>query len=65
MSLALSDSAKEARRNYEREYRKKNSEKLLEYHRNYEKNNPEKLKQYKINYWEKKASKQSEIISQN
>lgn len=49
--------AKEERRIYQREWRKKNAEHLREYNRNYRKKNAEKLKQQVNECWKRKAQK--------
>ena len=51
----MTDAAKEARRKYQREYKRKNAEKLNAYNRAWRKANPEKTKQYNAKYWSKKA----------
>jgi hypothetical protein len=51
----MSDAAKEKQREYNREYRKKNREKLNAYMREWKKKNPDKVLEHKINHWERKA----------
>ena len=53
----LQELANEERRNYQRDWRKKNAEHLREYNRNYRKNNAEKLKQQRNECWKRKALK--------
>lgn len=52
----LSEQAKEARREYQRNYYGKNKKKILDYQKRWRAENPDKVKQYLDNYWEKKAS---------
>lgn len=52
----MTDEAKEARRKYQREYKRKNAEKINAYNRAWRKANPEKARQYNLNYWSKKAA---------
>lgn len=51
----MTDKAIEIKREYARQYRAKNREKLNEYSRNWRKENPDKVKGYHEAYWEKKA----------
>ena len=51
----MTDEAKKARLEYERQYRAKNREKLNQYRRDWNRRNPERLKTYKERYWDKKA----------
>lgn len=51
----LSNEAREAMREYYRQYARKNRERLNEYAREYRAKNPDKIAQYRANYWEKKA----------
>lgn len=51
----LSDAAKEKKRAYEKEYYKRNREKILEQKRKWRSENTDKSQAYSKNYWEKKA----------
>ena len=51
----MTDAAKEARRIYQREYKRRNAEKINAYNRKWRKENPDKTRQYNQNYWNKKA----------
>lgn len=53
----LQELAKEERRNYQREWRKKNAEHLREYNKKYRKEHAEKLKQQRNECWKRKALK--------
>ena len=54
--MKLSNEAKEARRQYMREYRQKqDQEHVRAYQRRWRAENPEKTKQYNANFWEKQA----------
>lgn len=50
----LSESAKEARRQYQKEWRNKNRVRLSEYHKLWSKENPDKTKAATKRYWENK-----------
>jgi hypothetical protein len=56
----MTENAANARREYMREYKRKNAKKINAYNRAWRKANPEKTKQYNANYWMKKAAGQSE-----
>ena len=45
----------EVRRDYYKQYNKKNKERLKEYQRRWRTKNQEKVKQYEQNYWRNKA----------
>lgn len=47
--------AAEARRDYQRAYRKKNKKKIAKYQKEWRKKNPEKIKEINARYWAKKA----------
>lgn len=47
--------AQEARRDYKRQYRTKNREKINRQQREWRAENPERVKEYQKRYWEKKA----------
>lgn len=52
----ISRQAAQIRRDYQRDYRKKNAESVRRYQRDYRKKHPEKMKQYVRDYWERKAA---------
>ena len=52
----MTDEAKEARRAYERKWRKENKERINAYQKKWRGENSDKVKQYHENYWEKKVS---------
>lgn len=54
--MALSEKAKAARREYHRQWRAKNREKVNAYQKKWREENPEKFQEYVENSWEKKAS---------
>lgn len=55
----LSEKAKQARRDYKRQWRAKNKEHVRAYQRQYQnewrKRNKDKVQEYNRNYWERKA----------
>ena len=51
----MTEEAKKARREYYREYRKKNRERINENYRKWTRENPEKAKAIQARYWQKKA----------
>lgn len=51
----LEKMALEARREYNREYRKKNAEHLKKYHKEWSEQNRDKLRANRQRYWQKKA----------
>lgn len=51
----MTDTAKEAKAQYAKEYRLKNRDKLNQYRKQWAQDNPEKIKQYQETYWKKKA----------
>ena len=53
--VEVSEKAKEARKEYMREWRKKNMSHVNAYARRWRKNNPEKVAAMAARYWEKKA----------
>lgn len=57
----LSAQAQEARRNYKRQYRIQNREKINFQQRVWRKKNPDKVKEYQTQYWERKAVKAGNI----
>ena len=52
----MTEEAKQARKEYQREYKKKNAKAINAYNRAWRKAHPEKVKAYNSNYWNKKAS---------
>lgn len=54
----IEQKAKELQKEYFREYREKNHEKLLEYNRAWRKNNPQKVRDNTSSYWIRKAEKE-------
>ena len=56
----LTEEAKEARREYNRAYARKNRERLREYQREWRARNRDKVKQYHRTYWQKKAQEDEE-----
>lgn len=59
--MELSEQAKKARREYMKEYRKKNKERLDAMNREWKKNNPDKVRENNIRYWERKAKQLEEV----
>lgn len=53
--------AKEARRDYKRQYRLKNREKINRQQREWCADNPDKVRRYQAEYWEKAAAKAKNI----
>ena len=49
----MTDEAIQKRREYQKEYYKKNKEHISQRHKNWRDNNKDKIKQYNKNYWEK------------
>lgn len=62
----MSTAAAIARREYYREYRAKNHEKLKayarEYNKRYRQEHPDRYEQYRNNYWERRANKDMEKL---
>lgn len=58
--MAMSESARAARYAYQKQWRRKNREKVNAYQRQWKKDNPDKVKQYNASYWEKKAAEAAE-----
>lgn len=54
----MDDKAKEARKQYTREYRRKNKDHLNEYRRQWAQDNPDKVRQYQETYWKNKAAQE-------
>lgn len=57
----LSAQAQETRREYKRQYRIRNREKVNLQQRMWRKKNPDKVKEYQAQYWERKAGKTGNI----
>lgn len=57
----MSVQAQEARRDYKRQYRIRNRDKINRQQRKWRANNPDKVQQYKKGYWERKAEKARNI----
>lgn len=57
----MSAQAQEVRRNYKRQYRIRNREKINFQQRMWRKKNPDKVKEYQAQYWERKAGKSGNI----
>jgi len=58
----MTKAALEAKREYDRQYRKNNRERLNEYQRKWRENNRDKQKNNNIQYWERVAlNKQKEV----
>ena len=53
----MTDAAKEARRSYQRQWRKDNRTAIREYQRNWRNANPDREKQYQEEYWARKAQR--------
>lgn len=53
----LSEAARAARRAYQREYYRRNAEKLCAYQRDWRRNNPDRVKAYERARWERMAEK--------
>ena len=53
--MQMSDAAIAARRRYKSEWRARNADHVREYAREWRKNNPEKILANNARYWEKKA----------
>lgn len=53
--------AKEARKNYKRQYRIKNRDKINQMQRNWRAANPDRVRHYQAAYWEKIAAKSKNI----
>ena len=51
----MTEEAKQARREYKRNYNRLNAKRINAYQRTWRKANPEKVKTYNQNYWSKKT----------
>lgn len=60
--MNMSNEAKKSRNEYYKKYRLANAEKLRQYNKEWRKNNPEKVKANTARYWEKKAKQLSDEI---
>lgn len=58
--MEMSKSAATARRDYYREYRKKNAEKLKNYKKTWNAENKDKIFEHQKRYWERKAAEQAQ-----
>ena len=56
----MNEAAKQAKREYMREYRKNNADKIREAQQRFYKKNPGKQAEYQERYWERVAEKQKE-----
>lgn len=61
MGTTMSAEAVEARRNYQREYRRKNQAKINAKRREWRADNRDKVRRYNQKYWERKAGKVQNI----
>lgn len=61
MGVAMSAEAVEARRNYQREYRRKNRDKINSQRKNWRAENQDKIQQYNREYWERVAERKVNI----
>lgn len=59
--MGMTQEAAEARRNYQREYRRKNRDKINNQRKNWRAENRDKVQQYNREYWERKAGKAKNI----
>ena len=55
----MTDAAKEARRAYQRQWRKDNRTAIREYQRNWRAQNPGLVREYQERYWARKAFERS------
>lgn len=53
--MAISEKAKQARREYFKKYREKNRDRILARQREHYQNNKEKYQEYQQSYWERKV----------
>ena len=60
--MALSDEAKELRRQHKKQWRERNREKIRQYDADWRKQHPEKQKEYTARYWNRKAAEASDTI---
>lgn len=52
----MTEAAKAAKREYQRQYRAANRAKMAAYQRKWSRENPEKVREYTARYWAKKAA---------
>lgn len=52
----MTEEARKARNAYQREYRRKNKEKLAAYNKEWNQKHPEKRKEYAERFWERRAA---------
>lgn len=52
-------------REYMKQYRKENAEKLRQKQNEWRKNNPDKVREYRKRYWEKKAAEAKQEVSKD
>lgn len=57
----MTEDAKQARREYQREYKRRNAERINAYNRAWRKANPDKTRKYNANYWSKKAAADNQV----
>lgn len=58
----MQTNAKEAQREYMREYRERNREKLREYQKDWQRKNPDKTRRYREKYWERRAAQNATAL---
>lgn len=58
MKIEMSEAAKEARRQYYREWREKNREHYNSYLNNWKKRNKDKVRAYEAKKWERRAERE-------
>ena len=56
----MNDEARAKRREYARNYRKKNREQINAYRRRWAKENPDKIRQYQETFWTKQVEERNE-----
>jgi len=61
MGATMSAEAVEARRTYQKEYRRRNRDKINSQRKNWRAENQDKVQQYNQEYWERKAGKAKNI----
>lgn len=59
--MGMTQEAQEARRNYQREYRHRNRDRINSQRKKWREENRDKVKQYNQGYWERKAGKAKNI----
>ena len=53
--MMMTEAAKQARREYQRQWREKNRKRIRQYNREWTKNNPDKVKASQARFFEKQA----------